>query len=477
MPVKRYGVPPIAPLPWLVRYGGSSLAVLAGVDPRIQQPVPRLPGEMFSLPIPWLASKWVVPDVPAFKHLVFVCSPRLVRQVFAGDPAKLHFGAPNPIGKVTGSKSLFALDEGEHLEQRKIILPPLHGARMHAYEAIVEEETLREIATWPEGHEIRTTRPFMRITLNVILRAVFGVREGPIMEELREKTPRAVVLGSRLTNLGLLQRDLGPRSPYRQFRDLINRFEWGVNALLDQARRDPHLEQREDVLALLARATHEDDGSPLSDQEVADQLKAIVAAGHETTANTLAWAMERLRRHPAVLNRLTAEVDAGEGTAGEARGQFREATIREIQRTRPVIPGTGRMVVKPFELGDYVLPPGTVIILPTPFLHNDPETYPDPLRFDPDRFVGQRPDPNTWIPFGGGIRRCPGAAFAHMEMDIVLRTLLREIVLEPTTERGERMLFRGVAFAPARGGRAIVHRRQAARRVQPDDTSALQVAA
>jgi hypothetical protein len=428
-----------------------------------------MPRDMFSLPIPRVASKWVVPEVPAFKHLVFVGSPALVRQVFAGDPRKLHFGAPNPIGKVTGAKSLFSLDEDEHLEQRKIILPPLHGARMHSYEAIVEEETMREIESWPEGREIRTTDPFMRITLNIILRAVFGMREGPLMDELRSDTPRAVKLGSRLTGMGPLQRNLGPRSPYGRFRSLIDRFEWGVHALLDQARRDPALSERQDVLALLARATHEDDGSPLTDREVVDQLTAIVAAGHETTANTLAWAIERLRRHPAVLVRLTREADLGGGTAGEARGQLREATIRETQRTRPVIPGTGRMVVEPFELGDYILPPGTVILLPTPFLHNDPETYRDPLRFDPDRFLGKRPDPNTWIPFGGGMRRCPGAAFAHMEMDIVLRTLLRELAIEPTTERGERMLFRGIAFAPARGGRAIVHRRAAARAAMPAD--------
>jgi hypothetical protein len=377
--------------------------------------------------------------------------------VFTASPKQLHFGAPNPIGKVTGAKSLFSLDEEDHLEQRRIILPPLHGARMHAYEAIVEEETLREIESWPEGREIRTTNPFMRITLNIILRAVFGVRDGVIMDELRIKTPQAVKLGSRLTGMGPLHRNLGPRSPYRRFTELIRRFEWGVNALIDEARRDPGLDQREDVLAMLARASHEDDESPLSDREIADQLKAVVAAGHETTANTLAWAVERLRRHPAVLGRLVAEADAG-------GRELREATIRELQRTRPVIPGTGRMVVEPFELGDYILPPGTVILLPTPFLHNDPETYPDPLRFDPDRFVGKRPDPNTWVPFGGGVRRCPGAAFAHMEMDIVLRTILRELVLDPTTERGERMLFRGIAFAPARGGRAVVHRRQAAAR-------------
>jgi cytochrome P450 len=451
---KRYGVPPIAPLPWLIRYGGSSLATLAGIDPRIQRSIPRVPRGMFSLPIPRLASKFVVPDAPPFKHLVFVGSPELVRQVFSGDPKQLHFGAPNPLGKLTGEKSLFSLDEEEHLEQRRIILPPLHGARMHAYEAIVEEETLREIETWPEGVELRTTDPFMRITLNIILRAVFGVRDGALMDELRVKTPEAVKIGSRLMGMGPFQRDLGPWSPYGRFRRLIQRFEWGVHALLDQARRDPRLDEREDVLALLAQATHEDDGSLLSDREVVDQLTAIVAAGHETTANTLAWAVERLRRHPAVLGRLVREADAG-------GREMRIATIYELQRTRPVIPGTGRMVVAPFELGRYILPPGTVIILPTPFLHNDPQTYPDPLRFDPDRFLGRRPDPNTWIPFGGGVRRCPGAAFAHMEMDIVLRTLLRELTFEPTTERGERMLFRGVAFAPSRGGRAVVHRRRA----------------
>ncbi|MHB8690335.1 MAG: cytochrome P450 [Solirubrobacteraceae bacterium] len=464
---KIYGVPPLAPVPWLVRNGGSALALLAGADPRIQPAVPRTPGGMFSVPIPALASKWVAPDVPAFKHLVFVGSPELVRQVFAGSPKQLHFGAPNPIGKMTGLKSLFSLDEEAHLEQRKLILPPLHGKRMHFYEAIAEEETIRELATWPEGRQLRTTEPFMRITLNIIMRAVFGVREGALMDELREQTPHAVKLGSRMMGMGPLHRDLGPNSPYGRFRALIRRFEWGVNALVDQARNDPALAQRDDVLALLARATHEDDDSPLSDQEIADQLKAIVAAGHETTANTLAWAVERLSRHPAILARLVAEVDAGERTAGEARGQLRTATIYELQRTRPVIPGTGRMVVAPFELGDYILPPGTVIILPTPFLHNDPSVYPNPTRFDPDRFLGRRPDPNSWIPFGGGIRRCPGAAFAHMEMDVVLRTLLREIVINGTSERGERMLFRGIAFAPARGGRIVMRRRHPQRRAEP----------
>ncbi len=452
--IKQSGVPPSLPFPSLLQYAAAGVWVGTGNDIAALRRLRSLYGDMFSIRVPALGSKWVAPGHPPFKQLVIVCSPELVKQVFAGDPETLHFGAPNPLGRVIGRYSLFSLDEQRHLERRRIVLPPFHGERMHAYESIVEEETRRELESWPDGREIRTAEPFMRITLNIILRAVFGVREGWMMEEMREQTPRAVKLGQRLMGLGPLVRDLGPGSPGRRFKELINRFEWGVNALIDEARRDPQLEQRTDVLALFARARHEDDGSPLADQEIADQLKDVVAAGHETTANTLGWAVERLRRHPEVLARLLAEVDEG----GK---ELREATIREVQRTRPVIPGTGRIVMKPFELGDYVLPPGTVILLAGSVLHNDPDVYPHPERFDPDRFLGKRPSPYSWIPFGGGLRRCPGAAFAHMEMDIVLRTMLREIEILPSRERSERWLFRGVAFAPGSGGRAVVRRRRA----------------
>jgi cytochrome P450 len=467
---KKHGVPPGPPVPSYLQYAVAGLWVGTGSDPAALRLVQRVYGDMFSVPVPRIG-KWFVPGIAPFKHLVLVGSPELVKQVFAADPQTLHFGEPNPLGRVIGRNSLFSLDEGRHLERRRIVLPPFHGERMHRYESIVEEETLREIQSWPEGHERRTTGPMMRITLNVILRAVFGVREGWMMDELRERTPRAVKLGQRLVGLGLLQRDLGPGSPGRRFKELIERFEWGVNALIDQARRDPELEQRTDVLALFARATHEDDGSLLSDQEIADQLKDVVAAGHETTANSMAWTIERLRRHPDVVRRLVEEAE-GDGK------ELREATIREVQRTRPVIPGTGRFAVKPFELGDYVLPPGTVILLAAPLLHNDPDIYPEPRRFDPDRFVGTRPNPHAWIPFGGGMRRCPGAAFAHMEMDIVLRTMLRHVEIVPTTERDERWLFRGIAFAPAKGGRVVVRRRGAMPRAQtPADRTALPAAA
>jgi cytochrome P450 len=447
----KHGVPPRLPFPSLLQYLTAGVWVGLGNDMAALRWFRPLYGDMFSVPVPRFGSKWVAPGHPPFKHLVLVGSPELVKQVFAADGKTLHFGAPNPLGRVIGRNSLFSLDEERHLERRRIVLPPFHGDRMRAYESIVEEETLRELESWPEGRELRSAEPMMRITLNVILRAVFGVREGWMMDDMREQTPRAVKLGQRLIGLGPLQRDLGSWSPGRRFKELIRRFEWGVNALIDEARRDPQLEQRADVLALFAQARHEDDGSPLSDQEIADQLKDVVAAGHETTANTLAWAIERLRRHPDVLRRLIAE-------AGGGGGELREATIREVQRTRPVIPGTGRIVMQPFELGDYMLPKGTVILLAGPLLHNDPEVYSRPKAFDPDRFLGKRPSPHSWIPFGGGLRRCPGAAFAHMEMDIVLRTMLREVELVPTSERSERWLFRGLAFAPAKGGRVVVRR-------------------
>jgi cytochrome P450 len=438
----KHGLPPGPPVPGLVQIAAAGLTVGMRFDPRALRLVQKVYGDMFTV------------RVPTIGKVVMVGSPELVRQVFAADPTVLHFGDPNPLGGVIGRQSMFSLDEREHMVHRKLLLPPFHGERMHTYEAIVVEETIREIESWPHGREFRTTKPFMRITLNIILRAIFGVHGGPHMEELLVRAPAAVKIGSRLVAVPpALRRDLGPWSPSGRFVRLKRRFEWGVNALVDQARRDPDVEQRTDVLALLAQARH-DDGSLMTDEEIVDELATVMAAGHETTANSLAWTIERLRRHPEVLGRLVREADEG----GKA---LREATIREVQRTRPVIPGTGRFVVKPFALGDYVLPPGCVVVVAAPLVHNDPRVYDNPRAFVPERFLNRRPDPNAWFPFGGGVRRCIGAAFAHMEMDIVLRTILQRLELETTSARGERWLFRGVAFAPAKGGVAVVHRRSA----------------
>jgi cytochrome P450 len=454
-PTRRVqSLPPGPPLPFPLWGLGAGLLFEAG-----QHFLHRRYGGMFTLRFPPGAGLFTPEGSPTPRAAVVISEPELIKQVFAGMPEELHFGEESPLGRIIGMKSLFGLDEAEHIEQRKLLLPPFHGKRMHAYEAIVEEETLRETESWPEGQELRTQDSTMRITLNVILRAVFGAESGEL-DELREEMPRAVVLGSRLVALTApLQRELGGRGPFGEFMRLRRRFEWAVNALIDKARHDPELEQRADVLALLAQATHED-GSPMTDEEIRDHLSAILAAGHETTATTLAWAVERLRRHPRLLRRLAEEAD-GDGDA------LRTATIYEVQRTRPVIPGTGRIVMKPFEVGEYVLPPGTVILLSAELVHNDPRHYPNPRAFDPDRFVGRKPSTTAWIPFGGGRRRCIGAAFAHMEMNLVLRTLLRNFELVPTTAPGERKFFRGVAFAPSGGGRAVVHRRVRSRPQAP----------
>jgi cytochrome P450 len=225
-----------------------------------------------------------------------------------------------------------------------------------------------------------------------------------------------------------------------------------IDRLIEAARQDPRLDERDDVLALMLQSRY-DDGASMSRDEISDQLLTLLSAGHETTATTLAWAVERLRRHPAVLRRLADEVDAG-------GSQLREATILEVQRVRPVIDATVRKIGTPgLRLGRWTLPEGQVVLVSIYLIHRDPALFPNPYRFDPDRFVGHRPDTYQWIPFGGGTRRCIGAAFAQMEMNVVLRTLLRDFTLVPTSDRGERWHSRGVAYCPAKGGRIVVHRR------------------
>jgi cytochrome P450 len=431
-PLQEFRLPPGPKGPGLLQG-----ALFVSGSKRVRDAAHRRYGDVFTL------------SIPTFGKTVVVADPELVKQVFRADPKVLHAGE-TPLGVIFGGHSLFSLDEDEHLSQRKLLLPPFHGERMQSYEGIIEEETLREIASWPEGEEFETLPSMMQITINVILRAVFGADEAEL-EGLRRLMPAWVKLGSRIVSLPFLFRDLGPGSPGRRHARYRREYDAHIDALIAKARRDPDLERRDDVLALLLQATHED-GSPMSRDEIADHLASLLAAGHETTAGTLAWAVERLRRHPAILRRLVEEVNAG----GK---ELRDATIREVQRTRPVIGGTIRMVKRPFALGEWLLPPGSTIIVGSVLIHDDSRHFERADRFDPDRFVDNRPDPNKWAPFGGGVRRCVGAAFAQMEMDIVLRTLLERMELETTSEAAEGWKFRGVAFAPAKGGRAAIHRR------------------
>jgi cytochrome P450 family 138 len=388
-------------------------------------------------------------NLPTFGRTVVVSSPDLVKQVFQAKPDVLAFGVRSPLGEVLGPGSLFSMDGDQHLRERRLILPPFHGERMKSYEGIVEEETLREIDTWPIGREFATLRSFMAITLNVILRAVFGAGGGET-RQLAGLLPKLVARASLLSLAPMLRRDLGPGSPGRQFSQLRARYDAIIDAMIDARRVDPDADARDDVLSMLLRAQYHD-GASMSRSAIADELLTLLAAGHETTATSLAWTVERLRRHPLVLERLATEAQ------GESN-ELRIATILEVQRTRPVIIGTGRHAMEDFPLGEFVVPKGYHLFVVATSIHSDERFFESAKRFDPERFLAGKPDAYTWIPFGGGTRRCPGAAFAHMEMDIVIRTLLRTFELQGTFDPDEGWRNRGVAFAPRRGGRAVVRR-------------------
>jgi len=389
-------------------------------------------------------------NVPIFGKALVISDPAEVKQLFMTSPEIADILDFN-LGLILGPNSFFAISGDTHRKQRKLLTPPFHGRRLRAYEAIIEQEAAREMAAWPQGREFATLGPMMRITLNAILRAVFGA-DGAELAELRELLPAMVKLGSRLVALPIPRADLGRWSPWGRAHAYRREYDAIIDRLIAAARQDPRLDERDDVLALMLQSRY-DDGAGMSRDEISDQLLTLLTAGHETTATTLAWAVERLRRHPAVLRRLADEADAG-------GSQLREATILEVQRVRPVIDATLRKVRGPdLRLGRWTLPKGQVVLVSIYLIHRDETLFPNPLRFDPDRFVGSRPDTYQWIPFGGGTRRCIGAAFANLEMNVVLRTLLRDFTLEPTSERGERWHSRGVAYCPARGGRAVVHRR------------------
>lgn len=388
---------------------------------------------------------------------VIVADPELIKQTFRADPTVLHAGTGSPLRELLGDHSLLGIDEGEHMEQRKLLLPPFKGQRMKQYESMIAEIAAAEIDSWPQDVEFATLESMQRITLRAILSAVFGA-DGEQLHDLEELIPRWTALGGRVSLAPELRLKLGRYSPWARFLTLRAQFDALLDELIAAAKADPELAERADVLALMVQARHED-GTPMDNAEIRDELVTMLVAGHETTANTLAWAVERIRRHPELLRRLQEEVDDG-GSA------LREATIREVQRTRPVIAFAGRFVRKPFELGGHRLPVGSRILLAACLTHYDPTLFPHPERFDPDRFLDKLPDTYSWIPFGGGIRRCIGATFAHMEMDVVLRVLLERVALEPTDAPGERWGARGIVSTPGGGGKALVHARVHAEREQ-----------
>ena len=389
-------------------------------------------------------------NLPMFGRVVVVAEPELAKQIFTTSPEELGNIQPN-LSRLFGSGSVFALDRDDHRRRRRLLAPPFHGKSMKNYEAIIEEETLRETAGWPEGQSFATMPSTMHITLNAILRAVFGA-DGAELDELRRLIPPWVTLGSRLAALPKPTRTYGRFSPWGRLAEWRRQYDIVIDKLIAAERADPNFEDRTDVLALMLRSTY-DDGSIMSRKDIGDELLTLLAAGHETTAATLGWAFERITRHPDLLAALVEEADNG-------GNELRQATILEVQRARTVIDFAARRVYPPvFQLGEWTIPRGHSMIVSISQIHDDPDVFPDPERFDPQRYIGTKPSSFAWIPFGGGTRRCVGAAFANMEMDVVLRTVLRHFTIETTSAPGEQWHCRGVAYTPKDGGRIVVRGR------------------
>jgi cytochrome P450 len=393
--------------------------------------------------------------VPVYGRAVVVAEPELARQVFSTSNDEVGCNSPN-LGGIFGSGSVFGLDGAEHLRRRRLLTPPFHGRSVKNFEQIIVEETLRECNGWPEGQEFAALPAMLRIGLKVILRAVFGAQDSDL-DELERLVPPFITLGSRLAGMPtprfVRRRLRGRYTPWGRFREYRRRYDGAIVRLIENVRADPDFDSRSDVLSLLLKSTYED-GAAMTVKEISDELLTLVAAGHESTGATLGWTFERITRHPNALAQISAEALTDDN-------EYRRAVLTETQRVRTVVDFTGRRVhAETFRLGEWVVPRGTTIIVSLAQLHARDKEYPDPHRFDPERFTGSRAPSFAWLPYGGGTRRCPGAIFANVEMDVVLRTVLRHFSVEPTSTKSEEVHARGVTFMPKDGARIRVHRRR-----------------
>jgi cytochrome P450 len=385
---------------------------------------------------------------------VFVSDPEAVKQVFTGDPRLLHAGEANIVLlPVLGDNSVLLLDEPEHMVQRKLMLPPFHGKRMQRYGELMATIAADEIDRWPSDRPLPTRPRMQALTLEVILRAVFGVDEGERLEHLRDELRRMLEMISdprRAIFLVLLgPRRIGRFPPFRRALERVDRILFEE---IETRRQAPDLGEREDILSLLVQARHED-GREMSARELRDELITLLVAGHETTATAHAWAIELLARHPAALARLREGLDAGEE-------DFLDAVIKETLRLRPVIALVLRKLVEPMEIGGHLLPAGVSVAPSIYLLHRRPEIYPEPERFRPERFLERPAGTYTWIPFGGGVRRCLGASFAEFEMRVVLRELVARRALRPVGSEPERPVRRTITNVPSRGAEVIAEARR-----------------
>lgn len=391
---------------------------------------------------------------------VMVFDPELVRALFRGPPERLRAGEANSLlGPLLGEHSVLLLDGAEHLRQRRLLLPPFHGERMRSYEAAIRAASDRAIDGWPAGEPFPLMASTQSLTLEVIMRAIFGMDEGTRERELRETIRSA--LEPVATRLGVLVLALsggrfGQRGAMRRFAERRAHLDRLIHDEIGRRREAGDLERREDVMSMLLLARDED-GRAMSDAELRDELVTMLVAGHETTAIGLAWMFDLVLRTPHVLARTREALAAGDE-------RWLDAVVRETLRIRPVIPGVGRVVRGgPFELGGRSIPDGMEINPSIAAIHMRADIYPSPEEFRPERFLGDdAPDTYSWLPFGGGTRRCLGASFALFEMRAVLRRVLERCELEPAGRRPARAERRGITVAPAGGVRVRLRSRRPA---------------
>ena len=390
---------------------------------------------------------------PYFGRIVYVARPDLVKALFTGDPAVFHAGEANAtvLEPALGPNSVLTLDDAPHMRQRKLLLPPFHGERVQRYGELIAAVTRREMESWPVGEPFAMRDHTQRITLAVIMRAVFGVHDEARLarfEGLIDDFARRVGL---IASIPPLRRNFGSFSPWARFvrsRQALDAFIYEEIAL---RRAEAGEEERDDVLSLLLGARDEE-GEPMSDEELRDEMVTVLGAGHETTATGLAWAVERLTRNPEVLAQLRDSIAAGEE-------DYLNATVKETLRSRPVIVDVGRKLTAPATIGGYELPGGSFVLAAIAALHYREDTFPEPERFRPERFLDEKTDNYAWIPFGGGVRRCIGAAFAEYEMRTILREFVTGAELEAADPRPEKVKIRNITLVPARGARVVLRSR------------------
>jgi cytochrome P450 len=385
-----------------------------------------------------------------FGTFVYLVDPEDIRSVFRGDDGVFHAGEANApfLGRVLGSSSVLVTDDEVHLRQRRRLSGPFHGDSIARLSTVMSDVAQKDIDTWPVGQPFPLLPHMRHITMDVILRAVIGVREDDATRLDRLRSTLAALVDLDMVKLAPFVfpklADVWPWTRYKAVQEMADEL---LRAEIDRCAHDPALEHRTDVLAMLVHH-REDDGTAMTANEIRDQLVTLLLAGHETTATGLSWTFERLVRHPAILARAVTAADEGDDA-------YLDAVVTESLRIRPVVPDITRKLMTDVTIGQgdrqLRLPAGTFVDPAIYLVLRSPEHYPDPLVFRPERFVGQRPDPNVWIPFGGGSRRCLGAAFALTEMRVVLAEVLRRVELEPSSHRAERTRVRHVTLTPQRG--------------------------